>query len=79
MRQQQRPGSCGIGLMDVREHGLHFTLATILSERVNDALLPIMVGNENSPFYPRKLDCREKRGFLCCLDPVEDEDSLQSS
>lgn len=79
MRQQQRLGSCEIGLMDVRERGLCFTLATISSERVNGVLLPIMVGNEDSPCLPKTLVSQENRGFVCRLDPVEDEDPLSSS
>jgi hypothetical protein len=64
MRQQQRLESCGIGLMDVRERGLRFTLATISSEWVNGALEPIMAENEGSPFYPEARLPKE-RGLLC--------------
>ncbi len=50
--------------MDVRERGLRFTLATISSESVNGALVPIMAEKEGSPFYP-EARLRREQGLLC--------------
>ena len=54
-RQQQRLESCGTGPMDVREHGLCCTSATVPSDWVNGVLIPIMTEGGNVPFYPKPL------------------------